>query len=511
MNLYKILSDKFILVAIFIVFFLRLPGLFQELPPYQFCDEEFFWGEVTRMIGNNSNFTQEFRAGGANIYPMFYFTKALNLFLSSNIDPTKLLVLGRLIMVGILGSINIIIIKKICDILFSNDKITKISIILYILSPYILSNSRIWYPDNYVYVFSALYFLALIKIYKYPLNYKGYILLSLGLSLTISTKYTGIILLLPTFIIIIFNLIENYNNKKFLRNCFIMIIFSILFFSLLNYSIFYKFDKFIGDFNSNRDLYKNNGVFILSNYLYYFNFTFTMVYGLLTFPLWIYGAVCLIRIKNCKFKCVYLLIPILFIIFLGSLGKVLNRNVSILIPFVLPIVAFGIYHFVYNCRFFTKKIRFLVIVLGLVIPQGIQSLYIFYHNFYPDSRRVAQIWLKNNINRSADVGFNDACSGSSAAAIAGLNAIYDPYLKHNFEYYVLNSYWASIIDKYYFNRYGYLRFIDQKYIHFYEYENNDAIKSVFLENLDSFKVNNYSIIKIFNSNGPDIIVLKKDD
>jgi hypothetical protein len=236
-----------------------------------------------------------------------------------------------------------------------------------------------------------------------------------------------------------------------------------------------------------------------------------MVYGLLTFPLWIYGSLCLIRIKNCKFKYVYLLIPFLFIIFLGSLGKVLNRNVTIVIPFVLPIVAFGIYRFVYNCSFFTKKIRFLVIVLGLVIPQGIQSLYIFYHNFYPDSRKVAQKWLKNNINKSAEVGFNDACSGSSAAAVAGLNAIYDPYLKHNFEYYVLNSYWASIIDKYYFNRYGYFRFIDQKYIHFYEYEKNDAIKPFFLEKFESFKIDNYSIIKIFNSNGPDIIVLKKDD
>jgi hypothetical protein len=50
------------------------------------------------MTEVNSKFAQKFRAGGANIYPIFYFTKALNLLLLSNIESAKLLILGRLIM-----------------------------------------------------------------------------------------------------------------------------------------------------------------------------------------------------------------------------------------------------------------------------------------------------------------------------------------------------------------------------------------------------------------------------
>ena len=68
----QLYQNKFILIAIIVVFLIRPPGLLQELPPYQFCDEDFFWGEVSRVIGANSYLAKEFRAGGANIYPMFF-------------------------------------------------------------------------------------------------------------------------------------------------------------------------------------------------------------------------------------------------------------------------------------------------------------------------------------------------------------------------------------------------------------------------------------------------------
>ena len=112
-NIKKIVSEKFLISAILFAFILRLPGLFQELPPYQFCDEEFFWGEVNRMIRSNSYFAQEFRAGGANIYPMFYLTKFINMFLPDLLRSTGVLIIGRLLLVGVMGSLNIIIIKKI--------------------------------------------------------------------------------------------------------------------------------------------------------------------------------------------------------------------------------------------------------------------------------------------------------------------------------------------------------------------------------------------------------------
>jgi hypothetical protein len=488
---------------------MRLPGLFQELPPYQFCDEEFFWGEVNRMILSNSYLAEEFRAGGANIYPMFYLTKFINMFLPDLLRSTGVLIVGRLILVGVMGSLNIIIIKKICDYLFSNKVITKITIILYVISPYILSNSRIWYPDNYIFVFSAIFFLGLIKTLKFPSNISSYILLALGLAFTISTKYTGILLVLPAFLILFFNFLYVKEKTVILTNFALFLTIFLVFLLLLNYSILVNFEKFILAFNSNRALYSNHGFIDVNNFLYYFNFTFTMVLGVFSFPLWCFGSYYLIKISREKFAYfICLSIPLAYIIFLGSLGKVLGRNVSILIPFVLPIIGCGIYFILYRMNFTSYKFRLYAVILCLIFPQSLQSTYIVYHNFYPDSRIIAKRWLKKNISSSSSVGFNDACSGSSPALRAGLNAIFDPGLKLKLDYYVLNSYWPSFLDKYYFNRFGYLRIIDQKYIHFYEYESNEAFKFDRFKNIESASINNYSIIKIFQSNGPDVIILK---
>ena len=186
----------------------------------------------------------------------------------------------------------------------------------------------------------------------------------------------------------------------------------------------------------------------------------------------------------------------------------MGRNVSILIPFVLPIIGCGIYFILYKLNFSSYKFRLYAVILCLIFPQSLQSAYIFYHNFYPDSRIIAKRWLKKNISNSSSVGFNDSCSGSSPASSAGLNAVFDPSAKLKLDYYVLNSYWSSFLDKHYLNRFGYLRFVDQKYIHFYEYESNEAFKFDRFDNIQSANINDYSIIKIFQSNGPDIIVLK---
>jgi len=417
-NIKKIISENFLISAILFAFIMRLPGLFQELPPYQFCDEEFFWGEVIRMIRSNSYFAQEFRAGGANIYPMFYLTKFINMFLPDLLRSTGVLIVGRLILVGVMGSLNIIIIKKICDYIFSNKVITKITIILYVISPYILSNSRIWYPDNYIFVFSAIFFWGLIKTLKFPSNISPYILLALGLALTISTKYTGILLIIPSFLILSFIFFYEKDKSIVFTNLALFITLFLVFLLLLNYSILLNFEKFILDFNSNRALYKNHGFIDVNNFIYYFNFTFTMVLGVFSFPLWCFGSYYLIKISREKFAYfICLSIPLVYIIFLGSLGKVLGRNVSILIPFVLPIIGCGIYFILYKLNFSSYKFRLYAVILCLIFPQSLQSAYIFYHNFYPDSRIIAKRWLEKNISNSSSVAISFVFSVSSTLTI----------------------------------------------------------------------------------------------
>ena len=72
-------------VIVFIIFLLavllRLPFLFTELPPYQFCDETIYFNQLIRLIEHKdaSYDFYEFRAGGFNFLPMLPISYLVNL------------------------------------------------------------------------------------------------------------------------------------------------------------------------------------------------------------------------------------------------------------------------------------------------------------------------------------------------------------------------------------------------------------------------------------------------
>ena len=70
-----------ILFCIFVISLVsRLPLIWNNLPPYQFCDETIYFEEVMRMILTGDVLPNEYRAGGFNLYPAFYLLKILNFF-----------------------------------------------------------------------------------------------------------------------------------------------------------------------------------------------------------------------------------------------------------------------------------------------------------------------------------------------------------------------------------------------------------------------------------------------
>ena len=55
----------------FLSFTSRLPFLTKELPPFQFCDEQFFSLDVSQMLDSQFPAAREFRSGNLNSLPVY--------------------------------------------------------------------------------------------------------------------------------------------------------------------------------------------------------------------------------------------------------------------------------------------------------------------------------------------------------------------------------------------------------------------------------------------------------
>lgn len=197
----KYVFSFFILALIF-----RIPPvLIQELPPFQFCDEDIYSSEVMKMLTENRFFTKEFRSGGINIYPAYFLGKLFFLIMGRLPELNELIIMARLLLSGILNASTVFIISKIGTIIFKENTRPKILLLLgFSLSPMISGISRIWYPDHYIIFFSSLFLYFLLKFNITKENDTWiYSKLGISLGLIISTKYTGVLLTIPLAIALI--------------------------------------------------------------------------------------------------------------------------------------------------------------------------------------------------------------------------------------------------------------------------------------------------------------------
>jgi len=236
---------------------MRIPILFQELPPFQFCDESIYFDEVVRLHFKNEWLTHEFRSGGFNIYPILLLTKIVDFFHHlSNLD---ILVIGKffyLVMFGTVAGYGFYKVGK--DI--GGSKVGIVTLILYMISPYVYSVSRYWYPDHYI---AAAVVWMLHFAIKYDRSDKNervsLIACSTLLGVCISIKYTSLLLALPIILFVIkkifkrFQLALLFKEGIFLTQYFVFPLVITVF--LLNFSVFYDFQGFLNGFKFNVNNY----------------------------------------------------------------------------------------------------------------------------------------------------------------------------------------------------------------------------------------------------------------
>ena len=495
--------NKYLTILFFFAVLLNLFFIFNEIPPYQFCDENMF---ITQLKGLENNFTNffEFRAGGFNYLPLFLFTYFSN---------SDLLIIGRIFYLVIISSGTVFFIYKISYLLSENIKLSLLSSFLFVFSSYYFAVSRYWYPDHYIYFFSSIFFYYLLKILKNEkVNISDLSFFVFLFAILLSIKYTTI-LLFPSFGFILYKIIKtnfyvNYNNFIFI-NLRLLLIF-IITISIFNIGIFFNISEFSNDFKFNLNHYGGySNEFLLDSFLYYFLTLFLMPATFFASP-YIFLGLNFLRTRNLLIFSSIVFIILFFLLYLGlNSGLALHRNVSVFIPLIFPLIAIGVHKSLYLLNSNYIKLfsySYFLIFLSYFIFCYFTS---FSNSIKTDSRILAENWIKSNIPLTSSVGTNQFCSGLSPA-IDFNNLVYvDKFFEKKLDFYVINSYWGSAISYIYDNKKPLIKIQDQTKIHFHYF--ND--KNFFSQNNQIFRtglLDQYSIIKTFNGSGPTIYILKKN-
>ena len=500
-----------ILGLTFIAVILRLPEIRQELPPYLFCDESMFFGQVQSMLSSGSWLPSDYRSGGFNIYPVLVLVRIIQFFSNILISQNSLLIFGRFTMDVCIGSAGTIAIAYATQKLSHNNRVALIAASLYAFSPGLKAFSRYWYPDHYIYALSSLFLLALAYYYE-KANYRSTILLSGALAIAISTKYTGLFLFVPLMFFELFYLTNQARGSRSATNWLRSIkrlgsIFGItsFFFLGINPGALLRSHEFLRDWKFNFNNYEgtSNGV---SGIIFYSSHLYFRSLGAGTIVL-IGLGIWALR-KNVLQKLIpYSIFPIFIVIAFGRSGLAINRNIAIAIPFIIIICSHGLDALISlpicEGKPFQKVLKTGICVLFFITPI-LETSASFVHDFSEDSRVLASTWLDINIPPGVSVGSNEFCSGSAPVSRVDISIVSDPLLQQGLDWYVINSYWNSP----FFTAYETIG--EQKYFHFYRFNKPKVLGFVSSQpKIASFVPNGYEIIKHFSSNGPDVIILRK--
>lgn len=495
---------------------IRLPALFQELPPFLFCDEGMFYGQVNEMLSTRSWLPTDFRSGGLNIYPVLLLIKVMQFFAPVFGEPTSVLIAGRFILTVCLGSLGLVTVALATE-KFTSSRITAIFAgVLYVVSPGLRAFGRYWYPDHYIYALSGLTLLALASYLAHSPRSKARdrlhaLGLGVAIGLTFSTKFSGLFLLIPAGIAV---LIKQLNPEvsglkrsvvHICRDSLLVLAGLFTSFLLINPGVIFRWDDFVRDWKFNLANYGKTsngiqGVLVHAEHLFVRSLTTT---GLLLVAIGIWSLLS----KRAPTAGLLFSFPAFLVIYLGRTGLAINRNVAIAIPFLIVIASMGLTRLLENRLYDQgsrrRGARFAIASVFLLWP-ALETSASVIHDLSPDSRLIAQDWIRKNIPLNVTVGINEFCSGPPPIDRSDLQIVPDPQMTQNLDYYVLNSYWSSPFSN------AYESVGEQKYFHFYRF--NDLNLFQYRNSspqLEKFVPRGFQLVEVFSSNGPDIIVLRR--
>lgn len=232
-------------------------------------------------------------------------------------------------------------------------------------------------PDTMIYaVANVILFLGCL-IYKDTqadrVVYLWYPLIAVCIGLAAASKYHGI--LFGIFWLAL-HIGKQYwksyrNNFLFFLNCILIVVV----FCLCNYSMFFYFRTFVGDnmYNFNHYAWGHPGIehnLPLLGYLEAFGLT---SYGAVGGILLLLGIRRLVRRKDWRQICVFLILPLFMILFLSKYRIMLGRNLSLILPFTYLFMVYGLMEtetLLERSRFYRKSVLAAALLLIVAFNVG---------------------------------------------------------------------------------------------------------------------------------------------
>lgn len=505
-------TDFYLLFLIFALgLILKLPYLKQGLPPYLSCDEGFFANDVFRMIFEPSPFMKEFRSGAMNSWPLLPIGTLM--YFGNLLSYTNLILVGRILLPIGLSALTIFPMYRVFVILGVSRLANFLTLLTFTISPFIVSQAEMWYPDAYITFVSALFILEFLKIRKsrdFSLrhNWKLVVLFSVGVSIKHNFAFFIVLILLDE---ISSTMGFNFTLKTFLsalkssiRNRIKFVCTSIIVFFLINYSIFFDFLNFLRALNSNRKIYAVTDLNFLPGMVFYSYHLLVSPLGFIGLLLFSLGLSRLYRTDRqlCTSLSIFL---ILFLMIAGFPKQALSRNINLILP--VAFIFFGIGISVLQS--YKRKWVFasLLFILGASISR---TEYDFQKNqLKPDSYKIAQEWVSHHL-RGEIVGVNNGCNGPSPAFIGGASVRNVKDTSGSLKYYLFSSYGEGPFFNF-FRQKNIFVSADPRYLTTYHF-NDTRIFSGWTsgKTLESFVPRGYEIRKVFSGSGPTFVLLVKN-
>ncbi len=496
----------------------RLPAVFRELPPYLFCDEGIFLGDVRQQLNGGALGADDFRSGGVNIYPVVGLWRILSMLGVGAPSDTALVISGRLLLTVLLGAGAVIPIYLATRVISQRRAIGVVAGLAWIVSPYVLGVSRYWYPDHYAAFFSSWVLLFAVLILMRKPSWSYFVGLGAAWGLASATKYSGAFLGV-TLLVVLLALWRRERNEAFVRTwppAALMrrgagAVGSAGFvFLVANWSLFRTPERFRADFMFNVENYSTSGDTTFMDGLPFNLFVaLGLTAGLIGVVPYAVGYVTLWWRSRALFVLLSSF-PVGLAVYLSTNSLIFHRNMSIAVPYLLPVLALGLaalWHVaVKRRRLWTLAAVALAAVIAQVAWSASASLS---RDFHQDTRLQAEKWIQANIPSGATVGVNEFCSGPSAARATGRAVQVDPDMAGRYPFYALDSYWPSVLSAAYFRRGPFWWLSDQRDAHYYGTDDTSVTGRLGNPPVTALVPEGYRIVKTFRGSGPEIVILRR--
>ncbi len=505
-----------IILAISLAALTRFPALSQDQPPYMFCDEEwFFYGDVINMLNADGVSSGSLTSGPMNVYPVWILVRIIELF--TPLSDNQVLLLGRIVLPFGLGVLAVVPLAMFIRYFSGLRYLGLAGVAFYAVSPFLSAVSRYWYPDHYIFFFSTLVLMFSARLITVEKPFWTSVLLGISSAMVFSVKYTAAVLAIFVF------LAYRERRKRLTssspglveeKSTFSTLSISFIFFTLLfHLNSIVHFDKLIQQQVYNLENYSRIEANPIEGIFAYSFVIFLISLGPLGLMLFVAAIYRFARARQLKRLMLWLSPVFALIIALGSQGLFSPRNVIPVTPIVFAVFALGVHAIVTKVRSkpgFSSAL--LVTLLGvLTVLQVTLAGYAFAQDLRPDSRKIAQNWIREMTPREAVFGTNEFCFGLSPAKVAGRATIVDPQMSEQLEYYVFDSYEISAISDYFRGGRPSRALFEPKYLHFYYYGDRGIYTSILslFEPINPPSIEGYTLVKRFVENGPEVWVFKK--